>query len=210
MIAPLALSSLDQRESVNSQIESDTERDSFANAAAMILSDHPLGIGSNQFLATANFEGYYQRANVKPNSRASIVHNVYWLVATETGWLGLITFLLLLLRPLVVAFFCGWANHKDSRGDLLIGIGIGLLVVYIHSFFEWIFVLSETQYMFAMQIGLVAGLAQQLGYWPNRAKALGPKNVKIPGRSNATSDQEHQDRVLIGSRGIVGRKKKIT
>jgi len=58
--------------------------------------------------------------------------------------------------------------------------------------------------------GLVAGLAQQLGYWPNRAKALGPKNVKIPGRSNATSDQEHQDRVLIGSRGIVGRKKKIT
>ena len=175
-----------------------------------MFSEHPFGIGSNQYLAIANAKGYYQRAGVLPNSRTSIVHNVYWLVATETGWLGLITFLLLLLRPLVVAFFCGWANHKDSRGDLLIGIGIGLLVVYIHSFFEWIFVLSETQYMFAMQIGLVAGLAQQLGYWPNRAKALGPKNVKIPGRSNATSDQEHQDRVLIGSRGIVGRKKKIT
>jgi hypothetical protein len=118
--------------------------------------------------------------------------------------------LLLLLRPLIVAFFCGWSNRSDRRGDLLIGIGVGLLIVCIHSFFEWIFVLSETQYMFAMQIGLVAGLAQQLGYWPNRAKALGPKNVKIPGRSSATSDQEHQDRVLIGRHGIVGRKKKIT
>jgi hypothetical protein len=31
-----------------------------------------------------------------------------------------------------------------------------------------------------MQNGLVAGLAQQLGYWPNRAKALGQKMQKFP------------------------------
>ena len=153
----------------------------------MMFSDHPLGIGSNHYLVIANVEGYNDRAGVQLNSRTSIVHNVYRLVSTETGWLGLITFLLLLLRPLIVAFSCGWSNRSDKRGDLLIGIGVGLLIVYIHSYFEWIFVRSETQYMFAIQIGLVAGLAQQLGYWPNRAKALGPKNAKNPRRSSGTA-----------------------
>lgn len=176
MISPLVFSSLAQRAFVNSQAESDSERDSLANAAAMMFSDHPFGIGSNQYLVTGNVGGYYERAGVLPNSRTSIVHNVYWLVTTETGWLGLIAFVLLLVRPLVVAFSCGWSNRTDKRGDLLIGIGVGLLIICIHSFFEWIFVLSETQYMFAMQLGLVAGLARQLGYWPNRGKA-GRRNL---------------------------------
>jgi O-antigen ligase len=72
---------------------------------------------------------------------------------------------LMLLQPLIVAFRCGWRNRDDSRGDLLIGLGTGILMVYIHSFFEWIFVAYQTQYLFAMVIGLVAGLARQLGYW---------------------------------------------
>jgi O-antigen ligase len=187
MVAPLALSSFEQRQFVNSEITSDTDRESFIRAAVTMFSDHPLGIGSNHYVSVANSEGYNQNAGVQPNSRGSIVHNVYWLVASETGWLGLITFLLLLLGPLIAAFSCGWRNRVDKRGDLLIGIGVGLLIVYIHSFFEWIFVLSETQYMFAMQVGLVAGLAQQLGYWPTRATVKGSKHVRRVARRHGVS-----------------------
>ena len=190
-ITPVVFGSLAQRETINSPIESDIGRESFARAAAMILSDHPLGVGSNHYLTVANVEGYYQRANVQPNSRTSIVHNVYWLVACETGWAGLMTLLILLFQPLHVALFCGWCNRGDTRGDLMLGIGMGFLLLYIHSLFEWVFVASETQYMFAMQIGLVAGLAKQLGYWPTRAtvrvkyKGPGVLSSARPGRRGA-------------------------
>ena len=39
-----------------------------------------------------------------------------------------------------------------------------LLMVYAHSHFEWALLDDMTQYFFAINIGLVAGLAQQLGY----------------------------------------------
>ena len=169
MIIPIIvfifLASLNQRQFTNSTNESDREREAFLQVAAMILSDHPFGIGSNHYIVISNMDGYDQAAGVPPRSRTSIVHNVYWLVAAETGYLGLITFVLFLLRPLSVAFLCGWHNRGDQRGDLLLGLGVALLAVYIHCYFEWMFLRPEAQYMFAQGVGLVAGLAQQLGYW---------------------------------------------
>jgi hypothetical protein len=73
----------------------------------------------------------------------------------------------MLARPLVVAFRCGWRNRGDRRGDLLLGLGMSLLIVYIHSYFEWIFITFAAQYMWALEVGMVAGLATQLGYWRN-------------------------------------------
>ena len=105
------------------------------------------------------------RAGVAWISGGVPVHNAYWLVAAETGYLGIITFVIMLLRPLAVAFLCGWRNRRDQRGDLLLGLGVALLLVYVHSFYEFVFITSEVQYMFAVTAGMVAGLAQQLGYW---------------------------------------------
>ena len=45
--------------------------------------------------SNCKLEGYAQKAGVLPNSRASIVHNSYWLAAVETGYLGLVAFVLL-------------------------------------------------------------------------------------------------------------------
>jgi hypothetical protein len=87
------------------------------------------------------------------------------LVAAETGYFGLATFVILLMPPLIVAFSCGLRHAGDVRGDLLIGLGVALLAVYVHSFEEWIFVTFDAQYEFAIEIGMVAGLARELGYW---------------------------------------------
>ena len=54
----------------------------------------------------------------------------------------------------------------------MIGFATTLIVVYIHSYFEWVFFAPQVQYMFAMSVGMIAGLAQQLGYW-QRAKVGG-------------------------------------
>ena len=173
VVVPVAISSFDRRFSNQAEsiaIDYD-ERGAFERAAIMMLSDNPLGQGANHYVVVANLGGYNNRAGVVPvaGSEGANVHNVYFLVAAETGYLGLITFVLMLLRPLTVALLCGWNNRGDQRGDLLIGLGVTLLVVYVHNLFEWIFVLLETQYMFAMDLGLVAGLATQLGYWSRTA-----------------------------------------
>jgi O-antigen ligase len=168
-VIPLAISSISDRFSEQAVLLSSdyNERSAFEKAATMMLNDSPLGKGANHYVIVANLEGYNHRADVAnvAGSYGANVHNVYMLVAAETGYPGLITFINMLLWPLVVAMLCGWINRADRRGDLLIGLGVSLLTVYSHSFFEWVFLELDTQYMFAANVGLIAGLALELGYW---------------------------------------------
>ena len=167
-LSPLFFSSFEQRfgsDVKSSFFEPDEAREQMADAARMMLSDHPMGIGANHYVIAANMLGYNARSGLNWFNYGSYVHNVYLLVAAETGYLGLVAFVILLLRPLAVAFLCGWRNRKDRRGDLLLGLGVGLLTVYLHNFYEWIFITFQTEYLFAVNAAMVAALAQQLGYW---------------------------------------------
>jgi O-antigen ligase len=165
VLSPLVVMSFERRFATEAPADYD-ERAAFQAAASMMISDHPLGVGANQYVVVANVDGYNRVAGVMavPGSLVANVHNVYLLVTAETGYLGLITFVLLLLRPIWVAFLSSWRHPGDQRSDLLLGLGVALLTVYLHNFFEWIFVTFQAQYMFALDLGLVAGLTQQLGY----------------------------------------------
>ena len=48
-----------------------------------------------------------------------------------------------------------------QSGDLLLGIGVPLLCVYIQGYFEFEFLEPIVQYMFALHLGMVAGLAHR-------------------------------------------------
>lgn len=177
VLVPIVVSSFEQR--FGGTVSDYDERAAFEKAATMILSDHPFGVGPNNYVVAVNVGGYNQAAGVALNvgSSGANVHNVYLLVAAESGYLGLITLVLFLLRPLMVAFRCGWRSRDDRRGDVLLGLAVALLVVYIHSFFEWVLVKSDVSYILAMVIGLVAGLATQLGYWrAGYSKSIGASN----------------------------------
>lgn len=167
-ISPLFISSFATRfgdDVGGSFLGTDLARVGLEEVASMILSDHPMGVGANHFVVIANTGGYYARAGLSWVDFNAIVHNVYWLVAAETGYVGLIAFVFMLVQPMVAAFRCGWRNRDDERGDLLLGLSIALLTVYVHSFYEWIFVTFQVQYIFAATVGLIAGVGQQLGYW---------------------------------------------
>lgn len=186
VFAPIALFSLESRFSADPLAGDYDERAAFQKAAEMILSDHPMGIGANNYVIVANVDGYNDRAGVAAitGSRSTNVHNAFLLAAAETGYLGAVAFVFLLLGPLVVAFHCGWRHRRDLRGDLLLGLGTALLFVYIHCFFEWVFFIFQTQYLFAMTIGMVAGLAQQLEYWgAARTKSLKIGSADVRGNS---------------------------
>jgi O-antigen ligase len=177
ILVPLAISSFEQRFAdglPGDEYGGYDERAAYKVAAAKMLEDHPLGVGANHFTFAANVGGYYDAAGVANvfSSRAGNVHNIYWLILAETGYAGLITFVILLIRTLTVAFRCGWRYRGDERGDLMLGFGVALLAVYIHSNLEWIFITFQAQYMWALGLGLVSGLAQQLGYW-QRTRPMG-------------------------------------
>jgi O-antigen ligase len=184
LAVPMIISSLQTRFEHQETSGNYDERAAFEKAAGMIISDHPMGIGANFYVVAANVEGYNSKAGVAPviGSDSANVHNVYYLVAAETGYIGLITFVFMLLQPLLVAFRCGWRNRGDSRGDLLLGIGMALLIVYVHSYFEWIFITFSAQYLFALSVGMVTGVATQLGYWrvPNDYRRVGMASSLTP------------------------------
>src|SRR5262249_10000451 len=105
VVAPFAASSLQQRFHGGPELglsEEDSERLMFKKAADLMLSDHPMGVGANHFTVIANLGGYFARAgSTWAAGRASNVHNVYWLVAAETGYIGLVAFVAFLVPPLV-------------------------------------------------------------------------------------------------------------
>ena len=147
-----------------------------------MLDDHPFGIGANHFTVIGNVGGYFERSKLGAYTlaRSGNVHNIYYLVAAETGYPGLIAVLLLLGAPLFVALRCGWRNLGDERGDLLIGLGVALLAVYVHSWEEWSLATFSAEYLLAITMGLIAANARQLGYWKNLSRRqLTPGPVKL-------------------------------
>jgi O-antigen ligase len=161
VLTPWILSSIEQRGGTNDIDTSDKSRTMLSDEAERIISDYPLGVGANQYVNAAQEKGYRG-----PNLEWGVmVHNVYLLVAAETGYFGLFTFVVFLLYPVSVAFHCWWRIRRDPGGDLLLGVGMALLAVYIQGLFEFEFLDIVPQYMFALELGMVAGLAQQLGYW---------------------------------------------
>jgi O-antigen ligase len=166
VFVPLAISSLEARFAANPLDDGGVdERVVLNDAAALMLTDHPFGVGANNFTVVANTDRYYDRVPLSWMSRIAIVHNLYWLTAAEMGYLGIIALLVLLGQLIFVAFRCGWRHRGDQRGDLLLGLGMAIFIVCVHSWYEWIFVSLQVQYLFALVAGLVGGLAIQLGYW---------------------------------------------
>ena len=164
IVAPLAFSTLERRFGDSPVATSlDGERQAFERAAKSMWADHPMGVGANQYVLVANAQGYSQRAGVVWNfgSRSAHVHNMYLLAAAETGWLGLIALSILfgwvILRGIAFAF----ANRRDARADVVLGASVAVFAASLHSFYEWIFVTYQVQYLFAIALGMIAGIIRQ-------------------------------------------------
>jgi O-antigen ligase len=182
LAAPLAMLSLERRYEVSGRPDLyGDERALFETAAVSMIKDYPLGVGASQYVIIANTQGYSARAGVgwHANARSAHVHNSYLLIAAEQSLLGLVAFVLFFVRGLMVAFKCAFRFRKDPRGDLMLGLGTALLVVAIHAFYEWVLLIAASQYLLAINLGLIAGLARQMGYW-RRQKSM---------RINAASEE---------------------
>lgn len=175
---PLGYSTVSARLSQDSIASSNEEREAFERAAWLMIDDHPMGVGANQYVIVANTQGYSARAGVNWNStsRSTNVHNTYLLMTAELGYLGGAAFLLLMIVPPLIAFRYAWTNRRDPRGELALGMGVALAAVAVHCMYEWIYVMASVQYLQGIALGIVAGLIRQrqLERSPRRRPILAP------------------------------------
>lgn len=160
---PLAGSVMERRQAARGDqgfFEVDQEREAFARAARNMISDYPLGVGPNHYVVVANTEGYSEQAGVawQETSRATSVHNSYLLIWAETGILGLLTFVFFLISSIWTCVVQALRNRREKASDILIGIAGGLCAVALHSFYEWMFVTFQGQYLLAISLGMAAGI----------------------------------------------------
>ena len=138
VVSPIVMTSFDARFAHSKFVlDEDAECLAFKRATWMMLEEYPGGVGPNNFALVGNTGGYYNRSGgISSLGRSSNVHNLYRLVLSETGPLGLVSFILLLASPLVMALrygLFGRLGAEDPKRDFLIGASVRLLIVYVHS-----------------------------------------------------------------------------
>jgi O-antigen ligase len=164
---PLALKSLSSRfgeSAISFSLETEDVRLRMEEAAKMMITDHPFGVGPNYFAVAANTGGYWSRARV-PATRGNMaahVHNSYLLNRAETGLLGLLTIGLLLFSAFVYAIVVAFKHRSDRRGDILLGFSVSLFTFAVHNRVEWGIVSDNLQYALAIFLGLIAGLSRNI------------------------------------------------
>ncbi|AHB49940.1 hypothetical protein W911_04470 [Hyphomicrobium nitrativorans NL23] len=165
VLVPVAISSLEKRFDAAPLMEDEyDERAAFNRTALSMLAAKPFGVGANHYAYAGKKYGYSIRAGVVPfeGNLNNIVHNAYYLNAAEAGYLGLVAFTILMLYPIWIALRYSWMARGDPRGDLLLGLGMGLATVAAHSLLEYVVVVQEVQYVLAMVVGMIFGVAHQI------------------------------------------------
>ena len=111
------------------------------------------------------------------------------LVAAETGWLGILTFVTLLVSAIWFALATAMRYRRQPGSEILIGVGCALIAVGVHALYEWMFVTYPAQYLFSVSLGLIAGLRSRFARAVPRSGARVPARLPdnpVPARSYAT------------------------
>ena len=185
LAAPVMMWAIDRRSDA-AKASSDQERSAMIRAAKMIIADHPLGVGPNQYLLVANIGGYSSRAGVAWNAanRSAPVHNSYYFITGEIGFLGLIGMITILLSTIWTGFRAIKRVGLGERPDILVGVTATLIVVSAHLAFEWLVATNYVQYLLAMCIGTLVGITS-----PLRQKAGAAKPRKAASSAGGLASQ---------------------
>ncbi len=129
--------------------------------ALELASTHPLGVGTNNYVRMLKTPV----ARKLPEIDHTVAHNAYLLVAAETGWIGLFSFLLLWLSYAALAFRL--YRHSRSLQGVYVGVGAlaGIAAALIHGTTEAGPMLrAHTFFIICALMGFVVAVAQREGF----------------------------------------------
>jgi len=141
---------------------SEAARDEFNYSAQLILLDHPFGIGLNNFSYMLTTEQKYREhfRAMAAEEQAGVCHHIYWLTASEMGYLGLLLYLAIVVR-FTWAAFRGALKRKSPEGTLLFGVFLGIIALQASGFYEWAFRVTPVMQLFMISAAMAAAWSER-------------------------------------------------
>ena len=133
-----------------------TERASYNKLAIGLIKSHPFGVGiGNQVLFSAR-EGVYRNFGFENVWQWQPIHNIYLLIASETGVIGLLVFLAFL-----ISLFLNPNLFKVSSLEFRISaiMLLALLLLGLYDHFLW--TIWQGQLILWLSIGIIIGVKEQ-------------------------------------------------
>jgi hypothetical protein len=128
-----------------------------ANEAAQAMAGEGfLGVGLNNYSHVINETGYARFIPLE--SDRGIVHNIYYLHASEMGWIGMIVFLLMIGNFLLMAVRYLRRRRDDITSWMATGILVGMITLLLQSWLEWAFRQTYITVEFFLLAGFLAAL----------------------------------------------------
>ena len=142
-------------------------------ATEMIRQKPWLGIGANNYMSLAPD---YVPYDLHPIFGELIAHNLFYLIAAETGLLGLLAFVFLLWAVIADGFKAVRARVQPLS-YIAIGVLGGIVALIAHSMFDWLFFYDPIHTLFWFQVGLLVAIrdivSKEAG--PSSAPTAAPK-----------------------------------
>jgi lysylphosphatidylglycerol synthetase-like protein (DUF2156 family) len=158
----------------NAPKASEETREYFNSAAIAMANDHFFGTGINSYSWMLGNSEYYWyvypdkvetlddpdefRESKQGKSRLGTAHHIYLLFAAETGWLGMWTFILFLVRFYIKNFILLVKAHDEYYQAILLGLFIGFSTLHLQGLLEWIFRQTQVFYLFFVLSGLMVAI----------------------------------------------------
>lgn len=143
----------------------------FNNAARAMANDKLFGMGLNSYSwALANTDYYWYvyaeerdevkdeeefRESRKGQSRLGTAHHIYYLFAAETGWPGMIIFILFIAKYYIHNLVLLFRTRDDYYQAILLGLFIGFSTLHLQGLLEWIFRQTQVFFLFCVLSGLM-------------------------------------------------------
>jgi hypothetical protein len=135
-------------------------------ASRQMLHDYPTGIGWNNFALTINSPWHYgdvidatsRRHNelVDKKHRKGIVESHYYLLLSETGYPGYVSYLLFIAYFMWLNVKAIWSFRAHFFGAVSIGILCGCGANYVQSLFERVLTQPRNMMLWMILLGITA------------------------------------------------------
>lgn len=143
----------------------------FNNAARAMANEHFLGMGLNSYswsLANTDYYWYVyaeERDTIKDEeefresdmgqSRLGTAHHIYLLFAAETGWPGMVVFILWLATFYLHNVISLFRSRDQYYQAILLGLLVGFSTLHLQGLLEWIFRQTQVFFLFCLLSGLM-------------------------------------------------------